>query len=389
MLKTQKLRILFVIPTLGGGGAEILLGNIIETLHKRGHNILLVTTNTDHATYSNFPNKEFIDTQIKKIICQTKVTFSIWKGLKINNNHFQLIVEDFKPDIIHSHLFEAEILVKSFMVPGIKYFTHFHNNMVQLTSLMHYKTLNKRSLTNVIERYHLLKIQKKATCVIRYIAISMDGVNFLKKNLPKKFQNEIILLPNAISTKRFEINFDRKIDIQRKIKLITVGNLVPNKNHILLIEIAKILKSEKINFHVEIIGYGQLKDFLEKKIKEFDLTENFSLIGNVKNVENFLEKADIYVHTAKNEAFGLAIIEAMASGLPVICLDGKGNRDLIIEGENGYLISDNNPQKFAEYIISLINNNIEYSKISQYCKKFAENYDITSYVSKLIEEYNK
>ena len=121
MLKTQKLRILFVIPTLGGGGAEILLGNIIETLHKRGHNILLVTTNTDHATYSNFPNKEFIDTQIKKIICQTKVTFSIWKGLKINNNHFQLIVEDFKPDIIHSHLFEAEIVVKSFMVIDFRY----------------------------------------------------------------------------------------------------------------------------------------------------------------------------------------------------------------------------------------------------------------------------
>jgi glycosyltransferase involved in cell wall biosynthesis len=105
--------------------------------------------------------------------------------------------------------------------------------------------------------------------------------------------------------------------------------------------------------------------------------------GKVEKVEDYLEDSDIYLHSATYEPLGLVLLEAMAVGLPVITLDGKGNRDLIEEGKNGYMIYDQDPEKFAQKIIFLVKNKSKYAEISSYCKQYAEKYDIKEYVNKL------
>ena len=78
---------------MGGGGAEIMLGAIIEELHNLRHEILLVTMYPMDETYVNFPNKDYLDKNIQSIECSTRVSFSLKKKTKITNTNFQEIVE--------------------------------------------------------------------------------------------------------------------------------------------------------------------------------------------------------------------------------------------------------------------------------------------------------
>lgn len=66
--------------------------------------------------------------------------------------------------------------------------------------------------------------------------------------------------------------------------------------------------------------------------------KNTNFVGETLNVNKHLQEENIYLHTATYEPFGLVMIEAMASGLPVISLDGKGNRAFINNRENGFIV---------------------------------------------------
>jgi glycosyltransferase involved in cell wall biosynthesis len=110
--------------------------------------------------------------------------------------------------------------------------------------------------------------------------------------------------------------------------------------------------------------------------------------GSVENVENYLWTADIYVHSAKSEALGLTIIEAMAAGLPVVTLDGKGNRDLIESGKNGYMIFNEDADEFAEKVLEIWKNKEIHKTMSQYAENYARKFDISDYIERLLSIYN-
>jgi glycosyltransferase EpsD len=128
---------------------------------------------------------------------------------------------------------------------------------------------------------------------------------------------------------------------------------------------------------------------VKQKSERLNLSQNVFFHGNVDNVVEFLSKADIYIHSATYEPLGLVLLEAMAAGLPVVCLDGKGNRDIIKEAKNGFMLNQLDPTLFADKIIILWENKKMYSQISEYAQSYASNFDIKNYVEKLIECYEK
>jgi len=138
---------------------------------------------------------------------------------------------------------------------------------------------------------------------------------------------------------------------------------------------------------LQILGDGPKRTFLENEIKKLELSNQVVLLGNVNDVPSFLIQSTFFIHTALYEPFGLVLLEAMASGLPVISLDGKGNRDLILNGKNGYLLQENDASMFVSKIIDLMNDPEKYESISKYARTFAENYDIKKYVEKLVDYY--
>jgi glycosyltransferase involved in cell wall biosynthesis len=135
------------------------------------------------------------------------------------------------------------------------------------------------------------------------------------------------------------------------------------------------------------LGDGPNHGKIVEKIKKYNLNNKITLHGNVNNVEEFLHDAHLYIHPATYEPFGLVLIEAMAAGLPCICLDGRGNRDVIEHDKNGYIFKEQNPKQFAQSIYQLLNNLDKLQEMSHYAIKYSANFDMPLYINRLLDLY--
>jgi glycosyltransferase involved in cell wall biosynthesis len=374
------MKILHIIPNLKKGGAERIVIDIVRILNQ----------NTSYQVkFILFEDKIEYDVEdIKKLIeiVPSKVQLSITKKHQLSITELQKTIELFQPDSIHSHLFEAEIVSRSCTFPKAKWFTHSHDRMSSLNNLNLFSIKSKRALTNYFEKRYLLKCYRK-NGGNNFIAISEDISNFLRTVLPKDLQS-IQLLQNAIDVKRFEkpVDFVSESD-NSEFKLISIGRLDKNKNHQLLIDVVLDLKNRKIPVHLTILGEGDERISLQEKIVQLNLSDQLSLVGLQEKVEMYLWNADLYIHSAITEGFGLTIIEAMACGLPVVCTDGKGNRDLIQEGENGFMVGERDQKLFADKIELLLKNDNLRQEMGEKARKFAQGFGIEKYVESLLLLY--
>jgi glycosyltransferase involved in cell wall biosynthesis len=366
------MKILHIIPTLNKGGAErIALDTCIE-LQRQGHTVKLVTLH---------PNNHyvFLTADLDCHVVQTAVQLSLLRKNRVDVSALQDIITDFQPDVIHSHLFEAEINLAFCALPHhTKRVLHFHDNMVQMQSFSLQTCFNKRKLANFYERKLVIaNLPKKTTA----IAISKDTENYLKKVLPRKINFQFIL--NAVDLNRF----CKKTEELENESISMIGSFVPKKGQELAICIIAELKKRKFSVSLKLIGDGELKNELTQLATNLAVTDLVCFKGVVDFPETFLQKSTLYLHTASYEPFGLVLIEAMACGLPVVCTDGKGNRDLIQEGENGFMVWERDPILLADKIQFLLENDEERLRMGSEAHRFAQDFGMENYVKKLVEVY--
>ena len=154
--------------------------------------------------------------------------------------------------------------------------------------------------------------------------------------------------------------------------LASVGELSGRKNHLLLVEAMAYLKGMPVS--CLICGSGAREGELRKRIRELGLENQVILAGYVENVPELLKHVDCFVFPSRQEGLPVAVMEAMAAGLPVIATDIRGNRDLIRSGKGGQLIclnapNQHAPQAFASAIRDFSCNQEKCKKMGQYNKK--------------------
>jgi glycosyltransferase involved in cell wall biosynthesis len=320
---------------------------------------------------------------IDYVVANSSVQLSVSKRNAVDVEDLQRIIDEYKPDVIHSHLFAAEIVSRSCYYPAAKWFSHGHDNMVQFANFSFSTLSGKNLLTNYYEKRYLFNRYRK-NGGNNFIAISRHAADYLLQTAP---QYPTTLILNAIDYKRFAAK-PTQVDRKKKLTLINTGSFVDKKNQAFLVDIACGLDKRGVDFEVHLLGDGKNRIAIEKKIAAAGIQSKVLLHGNVDKVEEYLWQSDIYVHTATYEPLGLVLIEAMAAGLPVVTLDGKGNRDLIEEGKNGYMIDEQNAEWFADTIMKLYNDAERYVSMSEYARSYAAGFDIGQYIDKLIALYN-
>jgi glycosyltransferase involved in cell wall biosynthesis len=369
------MKIIHIIPSLAKGGAERLVIDIVINMKERGLDVLLITFSqvNDYAEYTK-------DLNIKTV--NVAVFTSLWKANKIDVEALQNLIDNFNPDVIHSHLFQAEYVSRFCLFPKARWFSHCHDNMVQFENLGLKMLFSKESIVKFYEKRKLLFLYKKNGGTT-FIAVSKNNYSYFQR-VVSRFA--IYLLPNAIKYDRFKYSVSVERN-KKKLTLVNVGSLVPNKNQIFLLKVADILQTKNVDFELHLVGEGYCRELLESQIESLNLGSKVKLHGNVLKVESILWKAHLYVHSSFSESFGLTMIEAMAAGLPVVCLDAKGNRDIVEEGRNGFMIQERDPEVFTKTLIDLWDNKSQLLGLSNYAITFAKNYDIDNYTSRLVEVY--
>jgi glycosyltransferase involved in cell wall biosynthesis len=373
------MRILHVIRSLHKAGAEKLCVDICLALHQR--------TDIEVLLVSMSPINDFekLTKNLPLRIINSKVFPSILKKNVVDIKEFEAVVNEFKPDIIHSHLFWSELLSRHKIFPNIQYVTHCHDNMVELNKFSSQVLFTKSKFTCFFERIWIMKRYKR--CANNFLTISKDTQEYFIKILPDSLKSNVKLLPNAIDYKTYERPVNLHEKSQNTLKLINIGRFATYKNQQFLIDVFEILSNKISNIELHFCGEGECWEEVKKKAVPFKNRIFFH--GNVDNIPERLWDTDLYVHSAYYEPYGLVLLEAMAAGLPVITLDGKGNRDLIEQGENGFLLAEQNANQFAELIIKLWSDKQLYHKMASNAVDFARKYDISEYTDKLVDYYKQ
>ncbi len=204
----------------------------------------------------------------------------------------------------------------------------------------------------VIGTYHWLGEGGKFEKIINpYLVNCFDAIIcdslYTKKEIENKYLNatgKVYAIHNGVDEilkpqKKANYLF-KKFNVQKTtVILLYMGLFIGRKNPLFTLTVLKKLLTKHLNIVIIFCGEGPLKNKLENKIKQLNL-ENYTRIvspvfGSQKN--ELLNFADIYIHPAKKEGFSLAVIEAMACGLPIVITDGYSAREAVKNGVNGFL----------------------------------------------------
>lgn len=223
------------------------------------------------------------------------------------------------------------------------------------------------------------------------ITINKEDYELAQKHMHAK---RVEYVPGVgIDTKRFkETTVDRaakrrEIGVpEDAILLMSVGELNENKNHSVVIKALARLNDK--NVHYAIAGTGPLKESLESLAASLGVGEQLHLLGYRRDVAELYKAADVYLHPSKREGLPVAVMEAMACGVPIIAANNRGTRDLLKNSKNILISSFEDVAGIADAIASLISNETMRVDIGQDNSKRSMKYDIIRVSQKIKKIYS-
>lgn len=373
----ERLRVLYLIPDLGKGGAERFLVDLCTELKVRGDVDFMIGTLYDKDQYSDYTS----DFQ-RVNLHFTNFSFRA----KNENPAYKALLGSFRPHIVHTHLYLAEFLSAYYVDPAIQYVCHGHDNMPQLDNFSLKNVTNKTKLLNFLEKRYLTK-HKYSKAATHYIANSRHTENYYHKVLPAVLKPNIRLIQYGFNFPRFDAGIPKSLTPGQKVRLVNVGSFQEKKNQQFLVDIALELRKRNTDFEIHMIGNGAAFKRVKNAVVANSLEEQVFMHGIIDNVQDWYKSSDIYLHTAWYEPFGLVFLEAMAAGLPVVTLDGQGNRDLIEHGKNGFIHARQDAVLFADTIQQLIEDPELYYQVSVAGRAYASRFDASEKIGELVDFY--
>ena len=182
------------------------------------------------------------------------------------------------------------------------------------------------------------------------ITINREDYDRARRHLHAK---KTVYIPGVgIDTARFRGNEEKGDALRRELGipesasvLLSVGDLNRNKNHRAVLE--ALSGMENRNLYYVVCGRGPLKEELEALAREKGLRDRVRLMGYRNDIPAFYAMADVFVFPSFREGLSVSVMEAMASGLPVVCSRIRGNTDMVEDGVNGFLVEPGKPDTIA------------------------------------------
>jgi glycosyltransferase involved in cell wall biosynthesis len=169
----------------------------------------------------------------------------------------------------------------------------------------------------------------------------------------------------------------------------TVGRLSEEKGTRYLIRAMGLLRESFPALRLEVVGAGPEREKLEALVVAMELTSCVRFLGWQQDVQKYLEGWDLCVLPSIEEGFGLAAVEAMASGLPVIASRVGGLEEVIVDGETGWLVEPRNAEALAQRIRFALHHGSRRNQVAEAGRQFAaEHFSAEAMVEKIREIYD-
>lgn len=364
--------------------SEIMLKKGLEKL---GHEVYVVTANLESFHYE-YDEKEHVlkVPGIPTGIYDSRLT-SVYPLRAVNK------IKSWNLDVIHS---QTEFAIGTFArliayqldIPLV----HTYHTMYE--DYTHYITKGyfDKSSKKIVEYLTLFYCDKTAT---ELIVPTKKAYDLFKEKY--QVDRNIHIIPTGIELERFyleQIDSKKLASLRRKLKLkkddfvaIFIGRLAQEKNVVYLLDIMKDLVSQYPNLKLLIVGDGpDFQEYQQLSI-QYQIEDHVIMTGKVawEEVPYYYHLSNIFLTASTTETQGLTVIEAMASGIPPICIDDESFRSVVVDGLNGKIFKTK--KKCKEIISELYQNKEELNRLSKQARINSERYSSKYFAQSVLDVY--
>ena len=324
------------------GGEQRILINKANYLASHGYEVHFLTSDQQNRQPA-FP----LDKRVQMHDCEVNYTLELKQGsywaktknffrcLRKHKKAMQSILEELHADVAIS-TFGHEVYLLPQIQDSSKRIVELHKPMMWCKSFRH-------GPLGYFDKYVFARMYASLKHYDRFIILTQEDASNWKG------LHNIAIIPNPSVLK-----YANPATLENK-KVIGVGRYSYDKGFDRLIKAWSIVNKKTEGWELHLIGEGELRNELQELINELGLHQTAFLDGFSSNIQNEYPDASIFVLSSTNEGFGLVIIEAESAGVPVVAFACPcGPRDLITDGENGYLARDGDIEGLADRIIDLI-----------------------------------
>jgi len=302
------------------------------------------------------------------------------------------VITEFNPDIVHFHhpfllSFPAIMYGKKLGIPKI---LTIHTQYEQYA---YYVSPIPERVTQEAIKMIISNLAYKTDC----ITTPSDSMKKIMENYGIK--NRIQVIPNAIHLISFqEDDESKRAEIKKKYNLkeddkiiLFVGRVASEKSIDTIIKALEIIKKRDNNkVKLLIVGNGPAMDELQQLTRTLKVEKDVVFAGTVSNeeIQHYYKMAYLFTITSTSESFGIVIIEALASGIPVLAVRAPGAADILTDDLDGLLVDDD-VEKFADALEKIIREPELREKLSKGALKTSEKYNIDTISERMLNLYRE
>lgn len=357
-----------IITGLGVGGAEKEVTSLADAYSALGHSVMIIVLSGDAMVLPDNSNVEVFFLNAKK------------KGINIIKSLLaaRMLVRDFKPDVVHSHMVHANIFARLLRIfvkmPRLICTAHNTNEGGRLRMLAYRFTDNLADIsTNVSKEAVESFIKKRASRPDKMIAV-YNGIDTRKFLFEKEIRRE--------KRKELQIADEKKV-------LLAVGRLVDAKDYPNLLRSFAKLHAEMDDCALLIAGDGPLRESLQRLAISLGIVENVYFLGIRQDIPALMNACDVFVLSSRYEGFGLVVAEAMACERIVVATDCGGVAEVV--GNAGLLVLPNDSDALTEAISKALrmDDNARIRLGEEARKRIVESFSLDATVANWIRLYEK
>lgn len=331
---------------LGYGGIEKCISSLANTLCKN-YQVNVI------STYKLYEKPSFpIDDRVK--ITYLIPDLSPSKNEFIDSVKHLKFIKGFQLGITN---LKVLYLKKKKMIEAIK---NCDSDVIISTRDIHNDWLGKYGNPNILkigwehnhhnnDKKYINKIIKSVSKLDYFVLVSKELEEFYRQ----KVKCKTVYIPNTLDY------YPKKVSDLEEKRIISVGRLSEEKGYLDLIDVFSLVHQVYPDWKLDIIGDGNQKENIQKKIEEYGLNDFIILHGfqNKEYINQLLQKSSIYVMCSYTESFGIVLLEAFSFGIPCVAFDSaRGATEIISNNWDGYLIKDRNKEIMAKKVCELISN---------------------------------
>lgn len=353
-MRNQRFNVMQVIGNLQIGGAQEVVRTLVDYLAWSGCHPIV-------CTFMDGPMRQDIERSGTKVVVLPRrhrivaFPFFVVDMIRIWRQLAGLIREN-KIDVVQTHLFDLSTNSLMLLLPYTTdlrlLFWTVHN--VDFGPAGSHVSRPKRIVYRSV--YRLASRMANG-----FIAVS-DKVKKAMVEEVDSIEDSITVICNGVDVKRYGHPLDKTKVLSElgleagAYSVAVVGTLKEQKGHRYLIEAMSSIVPQYPNCHLLVIGDGELREELQAQTERRQLGENIHFLGNRHDVTDLLAASDLFVLPSLWEGLPMALIEAMASGLPIVATQVSGTTQVMLSGETGILVPPGDTQTLTGAILEMLSN---------------------------------